>query len=62
VTKAARDLKLGKLKPLVYVNDDLSVQRRALFKAARFMKRNKEISDCWERGGKIGVKAQNGEI
>jgi len=26
------------------------------------MKKNKEISDCWERGGKIGVKAQNGEI
>jgi len=35
VTKATRDLKSGKLKPPVYVNDDLSIQRRALFKAAR---------------------------
>jgi len=25
------------------------------------LKRNKEISDCWERGWKIGVKAQNGK-
>ena len=58
--EAARKIKSGKLTPPVYINDDLTKNRRDCFKSARVMKERKEIADTWISNGQIFIKSLDG--
>jgi len=61
-TTAARKVKSGILTIPVYRNDDLTPQRREMFRLGRNCKTKKLITDVWVSNGRIIIKTLNNEI
>jgi len=58
--EAARKARSGKLDSPVFLNDDLTPQRRDVFKLARELKQSKKLADAWILNGRIYIKFQDG--
>lgn len=61
VFRAKSHLKKDQTKK-IFINEDLTAARSALFFKARQMRKEKRITDCWTSDGKILVKTRRGTI